>query len=529
MPKLKTYLIGIIIPVLLLGIIAFFALYANYKAVGAPAVFISTPATTSPTALQNFSFTIGTTTPQGPFGSSTLAVYGSTTIQTWRNTIHAFEVFDSATSTVFRVDTINRRASTSAFVISNLLSCDTIDTDANGILSCGTDSGGGSAPFPVTTIGGTVHAASSTLPFYFGQGLLTSSSTIGTLTAGALTATSSILSSGHLSASSSISVAASSTFSSLINVGTSGEATSTFNSGILSKLSIESLGGLKSGSLTITGLTSALLLANSAGNIGEYAGGSCTNQLVRSIDAAGAPTCATVVAGDVSLANLTATDGTLTFSGAYNGSTARTIGLNLGQANIWTALQQFTSGLTAASSTFLGNLQIQSLFASSSAIINGSSTIQNVLNVGGVDGTASSTFNTGIKIKSGCYETATSSCLTNTASFTFAIASSTMSTSTRARQFRVPVDFDITKVSCVTYGASAAIQLDERVATTPQTAGTNILSAALTCTTSGAATQTFTNRFITQDNFVNLQITDAQPAAARPTILEVHIYGEKVQ
>jgi hypothetical protein len=39
------------------------------------------------------------------------------------------------------------------------------------------------------------------------------------------------------------------------------------------------------------------------------------------------------------LADLTATDATLTFSGAYNGSTARTIGLNLGNANTWSAAQ----------------------------------------------------------------------------------------------------------------------------------------------------------------------------------------------
>ncbi|MGH7175569.1 MAG: beta strand repeat-containing protein, partial [Minisyncoccia bacterium] len=46
------------------------------------------------------------------------------------------------------------------------------------------------------------------------------------------------------------------------------------------------------------------------------------------------------------LANLSATDGTLTFSGSYNGSTAQTIGLNLGSANSWTGLQTFTNAST---------------------------------------------------------------------------------------------------------------------------------------------------------------------------------------
>lgn len=39
------------------------------------------------------------------------------------------------------------------------------------------------------------------------------------------------------------------------------------------------------------------------------------------------------------LANLTNADATLTFSGAYNGSTARTIGINLANSNTWTADQ----------------------------------------------------------------------------------------------------------------------------------------------------------------------------------------------
>lgn len=43
------------------------------------------------------------------------------------------------------------------------------------------------------------------------------------------------------------------------------------------------------------------------------------------------------------LANLTATNATLTFSGTYTGNTARTIGLNLGNANTWTAQQSGTT------------------------------------------------------------------------------------------------------------------------------------------------------------------------------------------
>lgn len=69
------------------------------------------------------------------------------------------------------------------------------------------------------------------------------------------------------------------------------------------------------------------------------------------------------IATSSSFANLTATDGTLTFSGTYNGSTARTIGLNLGQANTWTALQQFngnasTTQLTVSSTAYFASTTV---------------------------------------------------------------------------------------------------------------------------------------------------------------------------
>lgn len=114
----------------------------------------------------------------------------------------------------------------------------------------------------------------------------------------------------------------------------------------------------------------------------------CTNQFIRAITAAGVSTCATVANTDLAnstisgialgsnLANLTATDSTLTFSGTYNGGTARTIGLNLGNANTWTAsttfqqqtnLQNFTavnSTTTNATTTNLkvtGTLDVQNI------------------------------------------------------------------------------------------------------------------------------------------------------------------------
>jgi len=111
-----------------------------------------------------------------------------------------------------------------------------------------------------------------------------------------------------------------------------------------------------SGTLDVDNLTSAITLTGAGGDFAEYTGASCTNQFVRSLSALGVATCATVGATDVSLANLTATDATLTFSGTYTGATARTIGLNLANPNTWTGLQQFSNATSTQFSAGTGNV-----------------------------------------------------------------------------------------------------------------------------------------------------------------------------
>lgn len=154
----------------------------------------------------------------------------------------------------------------------------------------------------------------------------------------------------------------------------------TCGTGTVTSVSVASANGLAGSSsggatpaLTLsTTITSNVLKGNGTAISGAVNGtdytlvaasATCTNQFLRSVSAAGVGVCATVGSGDVSLANLTATDGTLTFSGTYNGSTARTIGLNLGNSNIWTASTTFqqqtnmaqasTSLLTIAGLTYL--------------------------------------------------------------------------------------------------------------------------------------------------------------------------------
>ncbi len=98
-------------------------------------------------------------------------------------------------------------------------------------------------------------------------------------------------------------------------------------------------------------LSSALVITGSTGILANFAGTSCTNQFVRSLSALGAATCATISSADVSLANLSATDSTLTFSGTYTGATARTIGINLANANTWSSLQTITGGILVNNAT----------------------------------------------------------------------------------------------------------------------------------------------------------------------------------
>ena len=140
-----------------------------------------------------------------------------------------------------------------------------------------------------------------------------------------------------------------------------GESTFAYDS-TLNKLTVSNASTTQ---LSVSDVTSALVLTNAAGTLAEYTGIDCTNQFVRDVSALGAGTCATIVAADVDLADLTAGDTSLTFSGAYDGQTARTIVLNVGNANTWTALQTFgnasTTRLTISgagtTTTALGNIE----------------------------------------------------------------------------------------------------------------------------------------------------------------------------
>lgn len=79
------------------------------------------------------------------------------------------------------------------------------------------------------------------------------------------------------------------------------------------------------------------------------------------------------------LAALTATNTTLTFSGSYDGSTARTVGLNLSNTNTWAALQTFGTnisigGVTASGATGSGAVVFGTTPTIATPVLNGTPT-----------------------------------------------------------------------------------------------------------------------------------------------------------
>lgn len=88
-----------------------------------------------------------------------------------------------------------------------------------------------------------------------------------------------------------------------------------------------------------------------SGTLGNLVGGSSGTFSIANGAVTNAMLANSTISGrslGTALLALTATDGSLTFSGSYTGAAARTVGLNVGNANTWTALQQFNA---AASST----------------------------------------------------------------------------------------------------------------------------------------------------------------------------------
>ena len=78
----------------------------------------------------------------------------------------------------------------------------------------------------------------------------------------------------------------------------------------------------------------------------------------------------------------------------------------------------------------------------------------------------------------------------------------------------------ITRVACSTDTGTVTIQLDERAEATPNTAGTDVMSATLTCDTDSQVTTSFSNAGIAADAPLNLQVT---ATAGTPGVVRIHV------
>lgn len=92
-----------------------------------------------------------------------------------------------------------------------------------------------------------------------------------------------------------------------------------------------------------------------------------------------------------------------------------------------------------------------------------------------------------------------------TGGFTFVIASSSIATTTAVLSTKMPVAGTITQVSGYCNTGTTTIQIDERSATTPKTAGTDIMTSALAIG-DYSSTTSFSNATIAAGAYVNLDV-----------------------
>jgi hypothetical protein len=87
-------------------------------------------------------------------------------------------------------------------------------------------------------------------------------------------------------------------------------------------------------------------------------------------------------------------------------------------------------------------------------------------------------------------------------------------------QHKFPSAVTLTRLSCSTNTGTASINFDERAEATPNTAGSNVLSAALVCDTDSQATNTFSDAAIAASAPLNLQIT---ATSGTPGVVRIHL------
>lgn len=219
-------------------------------------------------------------------------------------------------------------ATSTSLGVTNLVSCDTIDSDSTGSLRCGTDAtaAGAANPFTWLSTYATVSAATSSAlwlqnslfassTIYVGAGGVGSSSvqygpgsfewTVGSLGSDN---TFRISSSTALAVSPALIIDKNLKIT-LLQASTTDVSARTASFGGTGTTTILATGALTTPSATIGAATGLALLTSGA--VGAYAGASCTNQFPRSTNASGAWTCASVslstdITGSLGLTSLAA-------------------------------------------------------------------------------------------------------------------------------------------------------------------------------------------------------------------------------
>lgn len=224
----------------------------------------------------------------------------------------------------------------------NLLSKNCLGTDGSGLVQEGTCTGGsGGTGSNWTVFGGNGWLAPSTTIGIIVQ----ASSTIRNLSVVNATATNATTT--NLGISGAISFAGD-LIDELVGTGltlSAGDLQTTLGTSVAAN----ELASADFGSFTCNGTTctidaqavSSSMLANADFGNFTVSGGTATIDNASVTNAMLANSTISGIALGSNLANLTATDSTLTFSGTYTGATARTIGINLSNPNTWTGLQIF--------------------------------------------------------------------------------------------------------------------------------------------------------------------------------------------
>jgi hypothetical protein len=87
-------------------------------------------------------------------------------------------------------------------------------------------------------------------------------------------------------------------------------------------------------------------------------------------------------------------------------------------------------------------------------------------------------------------------------------------------QLQWPAAVTLQKIGCSTDTGTVSIHFDKRSETTPNTAGTDALSAALVCDTDRQVTTTFSSAGVAANQVLNLQIASA---SGSPAVVRIHV------